>query len=152
MLKLNVKGCESFVDAAKYDSYVKKALHAFDVLESEKGAGNDFLGWKHLPSEVPASMLREIEDIRADWAGEGSRFRAMGRELVGLAAPRASFPTLVKVTGVCLPAREADTTTESRRSVFSCACAQKGSTRSAARSKVFFISLRRYEPYQVMRV
>ena len=71
MLKLNVKGCESFVDAAKYDSYVKKALHAFDVLESEKGAGNDFLGWKHLPSEVPASMLREIEDIRADWAGRG---------------------------------------------------------------------------------
>ena len=71
MLKLNVKGCESFVDAAKYDSYVKKALHAFDVLESENGAGNDFLGWKHLPSEVPASILNDIEAIRADWAGRG---------------------------------------------------------------------------------
>ena len=58
MVKVDVKGCASFVDAAKYDAYVKKALDAFDVLESEKGTGNDFLDWKHLPSEVPASMLK----------------------------------------------------------------------------------------------
>ena len=67
MLKIDVKGCSSFVDAAKYESYVNKALDAFDVLESENGAGNDFLGWKHLPSEVPASMLNDIDSICADW-------------------------------------------------------------------------------------
>ena len=71
MVKVDVKGCASFVDAAKYDSYVKKALDAFDVLESEKGAGNDFLGWKHLPSEVPASMLDDIDAICADWKARG---------------------------------------------------------------------------------
>ena len=71
MVKVDVKGCASFVDAAKYDSYVKKALDAFDVLESEKGAGNDFLGWKHLPSEVPASMLAEIDAICKEWKGLG---------------------------------------------------------------------------------
>ena len=75
MLKVNVKGCESFVDAAKYESYVKKALDAFDVLESEKGAGNDFLGWKHLPSETPVQMLADIDAICADW-------KAMGVDLV----------------------------------------------------------------------
>ena len=71
MVKVDVKGCASFVDAAKYDSYVKKALDAFDVLESEKGAGNDFLGWKHLPSEVPAKMLDDIDAICADWKKRG---------------------------------------------------------------------------------
>ena len=71
MVRVNVKGCESFVDAAKYDFYLKKALYAFDVLESEKGAGNDFLGWKHLPSEVPASMLEDINAICASWKAKG---------------------------------------------------------------------------------
>jgi glucose-6-phosphate isomerase len=71
MVKVDVKGCASFVDAAKYDAYVKKALDAFDVLESEKGAGNDFLGWKHLPSEVPASMLNDIDTICKNWSAKG---------------------------------------------------------------------------------
>ena len=71
MISINVKGCNSFVDAAKYDSYVKKALDAFDVLESEKGAGNDFLGWKHLPSETPVQMLSDIDAICADWKAKG---------------------------------------------------------------------------------
>ena len=77
----------------------------------------------------------------------------MGSEKDGLEALRASFPTSVWVTGVLSPAREADITTESRRSVISCAPAQRGSTTSAAaKSSSFFISLRRYQPYQVMRV
>ena len=71
MLKVEVKGCESFVDAAKYESYVQKALDAFDVLESEKGAGNDFLGWKHLPSETPVQMLEDIDAICANWKAKG---------------------------------------------------------------------------------
>ena len=71
MGKINVKGCASFADAAKYDAYVKKALDAFDVLESEKGAGNDFLGWKHLPSEIPANILASIEAVCASWKAKG---------------------------------------------------------------------------------
>ena len=71
MLKVDVKGCASFVDAAKYESYVNKALDAFDVLQSEKGAGNDFLGWKKLPSETPASMLADIEGVCANWKRKG---------------------------------------------------------------------------------
>ena len=71
MIKVDVKGCASFVDAAKYETYVNKALDAFDVLESEKGAGNDFLGWKHLPSEIPAQMLSDIDAICADWKAKG---------------------------------------------------------------------------------
>lgn len=67
MVKVNVGGCSSFVKDAEYKAYVEKALSAFDVLESEKGAGNDFLGWKHLPSETPESLVKACEDIRDDW-------------------------------------------------------------------------------------
>ena len=71
MVKVNVKGCESFVEAAQYESYVAKALDAFDVLKNETGAGNDFLGWKHLPSEMPETILKDIEAICANWKAKG---------------------------------------------------------------------------------
>ncbi len=67
MVKVDVKGCASFVDAARYESYVNKALEAFDVLESEKGAGNDFLGWKHLPGETPEELLAGCEAVCDSW-------------------------------------------------------------------------------------
>ena len=71
MVKIDVKGCDSFVDSALYNEYVNKALHAFDVLESENGAGNDFLGWKHLASNMPESILADIEAIKAAWEKKG---------------------------------------------------------------------------------
>ena len=74
MVKVDVKGCcgfVDFVDGAKYDAYVGKALDAFDVLVAGNGAGNDFLGWKHLPSETPESLIADCEAIRDDWKAKG---------------------------------------------------------------------------------
>ena len=59
MLKINLGGCNSFVNDAEYKAYLDKALAAFDVLESETGAGNDFLGWKKLPSTNLSNVLIE---------------------------------------------------------------------------------------------
>ena len=59
MVKINIGGCSSFVKETEYKNYLEKALQAFDVLESETGAGNDFLGWKHLPSGTPESLVKE---------------------------------------------------------------------------------------------
>ena len=67
MLTVDVKGCASFVDGAKYDAFVKKALAAWDVLDAETGAGNDFLGWKTLPSATPESLIAACEAVRDDW-------------------------------------------------------------------------------------
>ena len=64
---MNIGGCSSFVKESEYKEYVEKALSAFDVLESETGAGNDFLGWKHLPSETPEELVKACEDVRDDW-------------------------------------------------------------------------------------
>ena len=71
MLKVNLGGCNSFVKDADYQKYVEKALNAFDVLEAETGAGNDFLGWKHLPTGTPESLIADCESIRDTWKAKG---------------------------------------------------------------------------------
>ena len=71
MVKVNLGGCSSFVKDAEYNAYVEKALAAFDTLENENGAGNDFLGWKHLPSQTLAgNLVQECEAVRDAWAAK----------------------------------------------------------------------------------
>ena len=71
MVKFDLGGCSSFVKEGDYKEYVDKALQAFDVLERETGAGNDFLGWKTLPVDIPESLIQEFEAIQADWKAKG---------------------------------------------------------------------------------
>ncbi len=71
MIKVNLGGCSSFVKDADFAEYTAKALEAFDVLESEKGAGNDFLGWKTLPVDTPEELIAECEAVRDSWAAKG---------------------------------------------------------------------------------
>ena len=71
MVKIDVKGCNSFVKESEYQTYVEKALAAYDVLDAENGAGNDFLGWKTLPVDIPESLICEFESIRDDWKNNG---------------------------------------------------------------------------------
>ena len=75
MIKIDVKGCSTFVTPEQSKKYTDKALEAFDVLVSGEGAGNDFLGWKHLPSETPESLLADCEAVRDGW-------KALGVDLV----------------------------------------------------------------------
>ena len=70
MVKVNVGGCSSFVKDADYQNYVQKALAAYDVLMAESGPGNDFLGWKTLPVDIPDSLIDECEGIRDAWAAK----------------------------------------------------------------------------------
>lgn len=72
MVKVNLGGCSSFVNNAEFDKYVEKAKAALEVLEAETGAGNDFLGWKHLPSEtLNGTLVEECEAIRDSWKAKG---------------------------------------------------------------------------------
>ena len=57
MVNVNVGGCSSFVKDADFQKYVQKALAAYDVLDAGCGAGNDFLGWKTLPVDIPESLI-----------------------------------------------------------------------------------------------
>ena len=71
MVKIDLGGCSSFVKDAEYQNYVNKALAAFDTLQNEDGAGNDFLGWKTLPVDIPETLVTEFEAIRDDWKAKG---------------------------------------------------------------------------------
>ena len=72
MVKVNLGGCSSFVKDADYQAYVEKALAALEVLENETGKGNDFLGWKHLPSEtLNSGLVAECEAVRDVWKAKG---------------------------------------------------------------------------------
>ena len=71
MVKINLEGCKPFVNDAAYDAYVGKALSAFDTLDAENGAGNDFLGWKTLPVDIPESLVADCERIRDEWKSKG---------------------------------------------------------------------------------
>ena len=71
MVKIDLGGCSSFVKDAEYQNYVNKALAAFDTLQNEDGAGNDFLGWKTLPVDIPEMLVAEFEAIRDDWKAKG---------------------------------------------------------------------------------
>lgn len=68
MLKVNLKGCDSFVKNVEYEEYVQKAFKAFEVLDKENGAGNDFLGWKHLPSQtLKGDIVSQCKDVCNTW-------------------------------------------------------------------------------------
>ena len=71
MVKVDVKGCDRFVDGPKYDAYIEKALSAFDTLVEGSGAGNDFIGWRHLASETPEELVAACEAVRDDWYSAG---------------------------------------------------------------------------------
>ena len=71
MVKIDLGGCSSFVKDAEYQNYVNKALAAFDTLQNEDGAGNDFLGWKTLPVDIPETLVAEFEAIRDEWKAKG---------------------------------------------------------------------------------
>jgi len=71
MVKLNFGGCDPFVKDADYRKYAIKALDAFDTLQGEKGAGNDFLGWKTLPVEIDEKLIMDCETVRDDWKSLG---------------------------------------------------------------------------------
>ena len=60
MVKIDLTGCDAFVKKDVYDEYVKRALEAQVTLEEGTGAGNDFLGWQHLPSSIGK---RELDDV-----------------------------------------------------------------------------------------
>ena len=67
MVKIDLTGCDSFVAKEQYDKYLKGALAAQKVLQEETGAGNDFLGWQHLPSSIGKAELDDCLSVVDRW-------------------------------------------------------------------------------------
>ena len=59
-MKLCLKNDASFVDAAALKQLEAKTEAANLLLENGQGAGNDYIGWVHLPSSITEAELAEI--------------------------------------------------------------------------------------------
>lgn len=67
MVKIDLTGCDTFVAKESYNEYLKKALAAQQVLEGATGAGNDFLGWQHLPSGMDKARIDDCLSVVDAW-------------------------------------------------------------------------------------
>ena len=60
-IQVNNRNVLGTVTEADINGLQANAADAMDKLHNGTGAGNDFLGWLHLPSETPESLLNDIE-------------------------------------------------------------------------------------------
>lgn len=59
--KLNTKKAEQFLKAGAVEAFETKVMKAQEALENATCEGNDFLGWLHLPSEISADFIAELQ-------------------------------------------------------------------------------------------
>lgn len=64
-LELNIKHVAEFVTKSQIDAFDSAAANGLEKLEKGTGAGNDFLGWMHLPNATPESLVADIEKTAA---------------------------------------------------------------------------------------
>ena len=60
-IKLDIKNTLEFISKDVLSSYEAKAQTCMNTLENGTGAGNDFLGWLHLPSSTSQELLNDIK-------------------------------------------------------------------------------------------
>ncbi len=60
-MKLSIEKAQTFVPAISLEQVAQETAPANLLLENGKGAGNDFLGWVHLPSSITTEFLDEIQ-------------------------------------------------------------------------------------------
>lgn len=60
-MKLCLNNAVRFVPAATMEKLAADTAAANQLLENGQGAGNDFLGWVHLPSQTTEAFLNEVQ-------------------------------------------------------------------------------------------
>ena len=62
MIKIDAKNTQSFFSENEYKIMTNSALSAQQILNSQTGKGNDFLGWIDLPNELTPDFLQKIKE------------------------------------------------------------------------------------------
>ena len=65
VMKLELTHTNSFVSKEKIQSYESQVASTYNTIYNRTGAGNDFLGWVNLPSEIDESLIADIEQTAA---------------------------------------------------------------------------------------
>ena len=61
-MKLDINKAKAFLSEGKIISYKEEVMAAQAALENNTCAGNDFLGWLHLPSSITPDFINEINE------------------------------------------------------------------------------------------
>jgi glucose-6-phosphate isomerase len=69
-LKLDISRVYDFMPANKIEALEAETLKAQATLYEGSGAGNDFLGWLHLPAEITDEQLNQMEKAAASLRGK----------------------------------------------------------------------------------
>lgn len=67
MINLDLKGCSNFVSDQQFEKFTDRALEALSILDSGTGAGNKFLGWNRLPSEITPEIIEDYLSVVDEW-------------------------------------------------------------------------------------
>ncbi len=66
MITLNTDYLKDFVSDAELKAMVPRLQKAHDALENKNGKGAEFTGWVDLPSRIPDTFLKELNDLAAE--------------------------------------------------------------------------------------
>jgi glucose-6-phosphate isomerase len=77
-IRIDYQNTSAFLSEREIADTAPEVRRMHDALESGSGAGNDFLGWLHLPSRTPESLLAEIEDTAGQIRNLGRAFVCIG--------------------------------------------------------------------------
>ncbi|MDE6278512.1 MAG: glucose-6-phosphate isomerase, partial [Paramuribaculum sp.] len=59
-IKVDISNAAGSVAPGVLTSLETEAREALATVDNANGAGNDFLGWNHLPSTTPAALIDDI--------------------------------------------------------------------------------------------
>ena len=65
-MKICMKNAAAFVSAGTLEQLKSQTEAANLLLENGQGAGNDYIGWVHLPSSITSAFLDEVQTVADD--------------------------------------------------------------------------------------
>lgn len=77
-MKFDLSHVQSFLDEKQKSNLESRVSEVYETIFNKTGAGNDFLGWVNLPSEIDESLLADIEKTAADLRKKSEIFVVIG--------------------------------------------------------------------------
>ena len=77
-MKIDLSHVQAFLDEQIKNELELKVSGVYDTIFHKTGAGNDFLGWVNLPTEIDESLLADIEKTAADLRKKSEIFVVIG--------------------------------------------------------------------------
>ena len=77
-MKIDLSHVQPFLDKNQKSNLESRVSEVYETIFNKTGAGNDFLGWVNLPSEIDESLLADIEKTAADLRKKSDIFVVIG--------------------------------------------------------------------------